>query len=66
MRAELIGSGTVEDWQLTLPQLRKKLADAEAFLQHYASSVGPAAARVEFAVQMAEEEKLKHTETVQT
>ena len=33
MWAELISSGAFEVWQLALPQLRKKLADAEAFLE---------------------------------
>ncbi len=34
MGAELISSGAFEVWQLALPQVRKKLADAQASLEH--------------------------------
>ena len=63
MMAEMTGSGTFEDWQQAVPQLLKRLADAEAFLERCASSIGSTAARAETAVQMAEE-KLKSTEDI--
>ena len=47
MRTKLIGSETFVDWQLALPQSRKRLARAEAFLERYASLIGSAAARAE-------------------